>query len=249
MIDREALLPARRALRILDRKRGGLHHREARLLGPASGEAAHVLAALHGERVPEVGGGGVEKRVLLQIAAHAVAKDGLAEPLLDHAEHGLAFFVGDLVEGVARLALGFHRLLDRVRGRPRVQPHGSLAACHRAQPRLPFGMPPRHLLRAHPAREALVQPQVIPPRHGHEIAKPLVRDLVRHDAVDALALRQAARRRVEKQRAFPIDDRAPVLHAARAGIGQRDLVELGQRIFRAEVVREVAQNFLGDSSA
>ena len=39
----------------------------------------------------------------------------------------------------------------------------------------------------HPAREAFVEPEVVPPRHGDEIAEPLVRHFVREDAEQAAA--------------------------------------------------------------
>ena len=54
------------------------------------------------------------------------------------------------------------------------------------QPDFPIGIKFRGALRAHPGSESFVQPKIIPPSHGHEIAEPLVRDLVRDDCVDAL---------------------------------------------------------------
>src|SRR3546814_11542515 len=49
----------------------------------------------------------------------------------------------------------------------------------------------------HPACKPLVEPEVVPPRHGDEIAEPLVRGLVRLDAVDRLA--RSEERRVGKE--------------------------------------------------
>ena len=46
----------------------------------------------------------------------------------------------------------------------------------------PFGLPAVDDLRRHPRRERLVEPDVVPPGHRHEVAEPLVRGLVGADA-------------------------------------------------------------------
>src|SRR3546814_11376086 len=66
----------------------------------------------------------------------------------------------------------------------------------------------------HPACEPLVEPEVVPPCHGDEIAEPLMRGLVRLDAVDRLARRLAGDRGVVEQDALEGEDRAPILHRA-----------------------------------
>ena len=48
-------------------------------------------------------------------------------------------------------------------------------------------------------------------------------------------------RGVEQQAALEEGDAAPVLHRAAEAAGHRDQVELGQRIFRAEIVVVVGQ--------
>ena len=44
--------------------------------------------------------------------------------------------------------------------------------------------------RPHPGSEPFVEPEIVPPRHGHEIAEPLVGDLVRDHFVNALLGRE-----------------------------------------------------------
>jgi hypothetical protein len=55
-------------------------------------------------------------------------------------------------------------------------------------------------------REALVQPQVVPPLHRHEVAEPHVRHLVQDQVVAAVERR--ARDGATKQHAFVDGDRA-----------------------------------------
>ena len=158
--------------------------------------------------------------------------DVLAEIALEHADERLALAVGDDVEHRHRLGLVGDRLLDRMGGAARILAHGGLLGAAAVEPGLPVRMQRLGGLGLHPAREALVEPDVVPPRHGDEIAEPLVRHLVRDDAEDA-ALRVArARRRIEQQAALEEGDAAPVLHGAAEAARHRDQVELGQRIFR-----------------
>jgi hypothetical protein len=98
----------------------------------------------------------------------------------------------------------------------------------------------------HPRREAFVEPQVVPPAHRDQVAEPLVRHLVRGGGEDLLAVVLGRDRRVEQQRVFEREDRAPVFHraeelaAARAG----DVVELRQRVAHAEIIVVLAQDRL-----
>ena len=94
----------------------------------------------------------------------------------------------------------------------------------------------------HPGGERLVEPQVVPPDHRHQVAEPLVRELVRDHLGDALLHRQRRGRRVEQQRHLAEGDRARVLHRAGLEVGHADLIELAERVGEAEVVLEPRQH-------
>ncbi len=128
-----------------------------------------------------------------------------------------------------------------MRGAPRVEAHGELLALVAARPDPPLRIEVRRRLGLHPGGEALVEPQVVPPAHGDEVAEPLVRDLVRDDVEDAAPHGRRARGRIEQQAAFEERDGAPVLHGAAEAARHRDQVELGQWVPEAEIVVEVAQ--------
>ena len=119
--------------------------------------------------------------------------------------------------------------------------HGGLLETVTIEPGLPFRMKRLGGLGLHPAREAFVEPDVVPPRHGDEVAEPLMRHLVGDDAEDAAACIARAGGRIEQQSALEERDAAPVLHGAAETSRHRDQVELGQRIGDAEIIVEVAQ--------
>ena len=79
----------------------------------------------------------------------------------------------------------------------------------------------------HEGGEALLQPQIVEPAHGDEIAEPLVADLVIDGLVAAEALGQ--RRRLAKDEAvLVVEDGADMFHAAEGEGGGEQQVELGE---------------------
>jgi hypothetical protein len=137
-----------------------------------------------------------------------------AHVALEHADHGLALLIRDDVEGLVGLLHRLDALDDGVGGGEGVALEGLVAAGHRLQGRVPFGM---QLLRGapgHPGGEAFVEPEVVPPGHGHEVAEPLVRDLVGRDLEDALAVLLRRDGGIDEQRVFEGEDRPPVLHGS-----------------------------------
>ncbi len=218
----------------------------------AGRDFADRFAGDFGQRLPEIRGRGVRIFVRRDVFADAVAENIVAEKTLEHANDRLPFAVGDFVEGAVRFRLGRDRLLHRMRGRARVglhrrilrrtDPPGRIARDIAAQPFIPLGIEMIGALRAHPGGEAFVQPEIVPPRHRDEIAKPLVRHLVRDDREDVLLRVSRGSFRIEKQDALVVGDAAPVLHRAAETAGERDQVELRQRIGHAEVIVVVMEN-------
>ena len=164
-----------------------------------------------------------------------------AEIVLQHADQRLALVVGNAVERGHGLAVVGDRLLDRMRGAPRVERHGVLLLAVAVEPGLPLRIEMLRGLLLHPAGKTLVEPEVVPPAHGDEIAEPLMRHLMRQDAEDAAPRRIRIGGRVEQQPALEKGDAAPVLHGAAESAGHRDQVELGQRIFHAEIIVVIGQ--------
>jgi hypothetical protein len=80
---------------------------------------------------------------------------------------------------------------------------------------VPFRMQAVGGARFHPRGEAFVQPQVVPPRHGDQIAEPLVRDFVRGHQEGGFLVGLGGGARVEQHRVFESEDGAPVFHRAK----------------------------------
>ena len=68
-----------------------------------------------------------------------------------------------------------------------------------------------------------------------------MRHLVGDDTEDAAPRAVGIGRGIEQQPALEEGDAAPVLHRAAEAAGHRDQVELGQRIFDAEIIVEPGQ--------
>jgi len=94
---------------------------------------------------------------------------------------------------------------------------------------------------AHPRREALVEPQIVPPGHRDEVAEPLVGHLVGDDRGDNLTGDGRAVLRVNQQGSLAVCYRSPVLHRSGGEVRQRYVVEFGQWVRYSEVVVEVGQ--------
>ncbi len=106
-----------------------------------------------------------------------------------------------------------------------------------------------HGLRAHERREAFVEPPGRPPLHRDEVSEPLVRELVIDHLRDPLARGDGRILGVDEERRLAVRHKAPVLHRSGREVGQRDHVELGQRVRDAEPVGEVREAEFGDLKA
>src|SRR5690349_14044697 len=105
---------------------------------------------------------------------HARRKLLRAEVTLEHREHLAAFLISDLVEGAGDLAVVRDRLANRPALAERVGIHRGEGLLELACSDAEIGSPLVADLLAHPLREALVEPDVSPPRWRDEVAEPLV---------------------------------------------------------------------------
>ncbi len=95
------------------------------------------------------------------------------------------------------------------------------------QPLRPLRAQVQDELGPEPGCERLVEPQVVPPRHGHVVAEPHVRDLVRGDAREPLLEHRGHLVRAREQVARAVRDEAGVLHRRPEGRRRiREEVEL-----------------------
>ncbi len=86
-----------------------------------------------------------------------------------------------------------------------------------------------------PRRKPFVEPHVVPPRHGDEIAKPHVRDLVGEHAGDGLFRAERRGGGIGEQELLSKRDRGGVLHGACGEIRHANHVQFAEGILDAEV--------------
>jgi hypothetical protein len=202
-----------------------VHQRNAGLLDEA-GQCRAQVGAFLGQRLHQIGPGGIPVPVGLEVAADAVAELLLAEEALEHLQHLPALLVDDAVVEAEDVRLGPQH------GDDGVHP-GELLAEHRpvdlllvdevVAAVLEVG---RGHLRLHEICERLVEPQVVPPGHGHQIAEPLVGKLVGDVDHHVLPLRRGGSGRVHQERRLAVGDQAGVLHRPGLEVRNRHVVQL-----------------------
>ena len=101
----------------------------------------------------------------------------------------------------------------------------------------------------HPGGKAFVEPDVVPPLHGDQVAEPLVRHLVGDDQGHFFLGVDGGCFGIDEQGGFAIGDGAEVLHCAGLEVGQGDEVELLERVGDAEVGVVVVEHVFGDIEA
>src|SRR5207302_3037675 len=106
--------------------------------------------------------------------------------------------------------------------------HRELLLVVAVEPGLPWRMGMFGGLGLHPAGEPLVEPKIVPPSHGDEVAEPLVRYLVREDDENAALRAGGMRGGIEQQTALEKCDAAPIFHRTAEPAGHSDQVKLGQ---------------------
>ena len=215
-------------------------------LQPLPGPGVEIPARALLERPEEVGQLRVSELVPLAVEPQPLQQLLLAHPRHELAQHRGSLGVRDAVEvQVDRLHVGDvgH---DGMRGGELVLAIGPrLLGVGEGGPRL---RPPRGLalgVHRHEAGEALVQPQVAPPPHGHQIAEPHMGQLVQESVGAALPGRVGDPRAEDVQ--VVEGDAGGVLHGPGVGLRDEHLVVLGpEGVGVAEGRLEEVEALLGD---
>ncbi len=194
----------------------------ARPVEPVRGPSRQVAAGGGGERRHEV----VEHRVAPgvggEVGPQPFHERVLADVRGELVQHRLALVVGDGVEVRHRLLDVRHVAADGVGGRAHVLAVADdLRVEQLRRPGVRELRGARERPGGGPGGERLVQPQVVPPAHRHEVAEPHVGHLVQHHvrAHGPLAVARGA----AMQEVVRVGDAAPVLHRA-AHVGHERLV-------------------------
>jgi len=196
-------------------------------LQPLGGELAQLPPGGRLQFGQQIVEGGVAPGVLAEVRPQASQERFLAHVRDELLEYACALGVRDPVEvDLDRLQVR-HLAVDRVGGGELVLPVAPvLSDGQEGGPRLGeagrVGVAPV----AGPLGERLVQPEVVPPAHGDQVAEPHVRHLVQ-DRVGALLVLEVGDLRPEDVVRLGVRDTAEVLHRARVEVRHPELVVLG----------------------
>src|SRR3989441_11143782 len=180
--------------------------------------------------VPQVAAGCVGITELFQIVANTLLELVGTYVCFDHSKNASTLAIADLVEQFLDLFWRADFSLDGMRALQSVSGHSSTGAVlDEVLPDFPLWIRPVDHLVGHKGREALVEPEIVPPFHRDEIAEPHVSNLMRDYLNDAL-LSRSARVHVGMQQDLSESYRAPVLHRPISELGDSNQVKLGQII-------------------
>mmetsp|Transcript_27893 Transcript_27893/g.64826 ORF Transcript_27893/g.64826 Transcript_27893/m.64826 type:complete len:240 (-) Transcript_27893:531-1250(-) len=164
---------------------------------------------------------------------------------MGHLDHRCTFAIGDGIKNLLHLLRMVDGDLDGVRAAQAVKAHGSgLRVRGKLVPHCEVGENLVGRIVFTPRSEALVEPQVIPPRHGYEIPEPLVCQLVSHNDAHPLHLVPGSSLSDEEVH-LPVRDQAPIFHGPSRKLRDGNHVKLRQRVRDAEVVIIAVQGLRG----
>ena len=129
--------------------------------------------------------------------------EGLGTEVVLHGEqHVAGLAVGDAVEHLVDLVGSVGLGADGAGGGLRVEVEGVVLVGGHGLVDVPLRVHGGHGLVLHPGGEALVEPDVVPPLHGHQVAEPLVGHLVGDDEGDFLLCADGGGLGVDEQERF-----------------------------------------------
>jgi len=130
-------------------------------------------------------------------------------------KHRRRLAICNAIEEFHDLRGGFSRLMDRTRILQRVDAQRSGGVAHVVQLEIPSGFHDSMGLLDIQVAKSFVQPDVIPPLHGDEIAKPLMCHLVGNHAGNRLLQTAGAVLLVDLQKNLAESDASRIFHGAR----------------------------------
>ena len=190
----------------------------------------------------------------IEVDLHALAELLGADEADELVNDARALIVGDSVEDLVDFVGSLHGNLDRMRRSERIVVEGGAeGVVVELREHVPLGEERVDADVLHIRRKALVEPQMRPPLHRHQIAEPLfitfsidfthhVRDFVRYHQRNALFVRDRCGLRVDQKIHLAERDAAPILHRSRGKIGDREEIELLKGVRNMEEVLKVRKD-------
>lgn len=116
---------------------------------------------------------------------------------------------------------------------------------HELTPHLPLGMEVVNRKPANPCGKPFVQPQLIPPVHGHQVAKPLMSQLMGNHVGDPVLELCVGFSFIVKNSGGSISDETPIFHGTHGELVNSKKIRLGERIVNTKDLGEVVDDLVG----
>mmetsp|Transcript_104110 Transcript_104110/g.293600 ORF Transcript_104110/g.293600 Transcript_104110/m.293600 type:complete len:341 (+) Transcript_104110:1440-2462(+) len=207
------------------------------LLDPRAHHVGDRLPRHVGPSLPKVRSLSVPVGVPGEISRQTLPEVLGAEQRVDHPHDAASLGIGDRVKHLFDLLSPLDGHLNRVAIAEAVEfKRPALLVNNKRLPKLPARLKLVRCKGLHPIGEALVEPEVVPPRHCHEVAEPLMGELVRYHDADSLLLGHGRSLEVAQEVHLTIRHQAPILHRSGREIRNGDHVQLRQGVRHAEKV-------------
>mmetsp|Transcript_24843 Transcript_24843/g.72795 ORF Transcript_24843/g.72795 Transcript_24843/m.72795 type:complete len:212 (+) Transcript_24843:1407-2042(+) len=198
-------------------------HWVPRLAGPGLHQGADRPPRRFFEGCPEIRRSGILVLVAAEIDLKALEEHWTRQEGLEHADDrsslGVRDHIEDIVDLIRVVHLHFHGM-GRLEG---IQRLGHVEHLLEDHPHIPLRVDLIQRNELHEPSEALVEPEIRPPVHGHEVAEPLVRQLVADCSSNGHApvCGGAPSGVIHQQPRLPVRHTAPVLHGTGGKVGDR----------------------------
>jgi hypothetical protein len=116
---------------------------------------------------------------------------------------------------------------------------------HELTPDLPLGMKVINCKPTDPGCKSFVQPQLIPPIHGDQVAKPLMSQLVGNNVSNPILEFCIRLSFVVEDGCGSVGDEPPIFHGTHGELVNSKKIGLGERIVNTEDFREVVDDLVG----
>lgn len=213
---------------------------------PGVHDFVDVLAGSFSQRIPEGLGLGIAIGVSLEVVGDTLEESLNTEMAGKHADSRASLEVADVIKDLVHIKSVTDRHVDGVTGADTVKAESTLhALIDELRPNLPFRVQVVDGVPSDPGSKAFVEPQLIPPVHGNQVAKPLVSKLVSNDIGDGVLETGIRGLLVEKDLGGAVGDETPVLHGTVGELVDGKQIRLGKRVVNVEDLREVVDNLGG----
>ena len=232
--------------RDLSRLFGNSHDGMTNLADPRLHELVDVLARSLAKGIPQSDSLGVTVGVGLEVLGNSLEESLLAQVVGQHADRRASLEVANVVEDLVDVQGVTDGDVNGVTGTDTVEREGSLhTLVDKLRPHLPVRVHVVNSIPTSPGSETFVEPELIPPVHGYQVAEPLVSKFVRDNVGNVVLEARRSSGLIVEDTSGSVSDETPVLHGSVCEFVDREQVRLGERVLNLENIGEEVNDLGG----